>query len=122
MVDPLVATTVVHLEVTAVVPLGAVEVVLVSQAVPIQVTTQHLEATHAVHLVVLLQRHLLLHATTTLPEIITLLHRVFLTVTVAHLEVAVAVAVVAVAVAAVAVAAEASVVAAAIVAAVIGNK
>ena len=108
------ATTVVHLEVTAVVPLGAVEVVPVSQAVQIQVTTQHLEATHAVHLVVLVQRHLLLHATTTLPEIITLLHRVFLTVTVAHLEVAVAAVVAVAVVAPVAAAAEASVVAAVI--------
>lgn len=120
MVDPLVATTVAPLEAT-VAPLDAVEVVLVSQTGSIQVTTHHLEATHAVHLVVLVQRHLLLHATTTLPEIITLLHRVILTVAVAHLEVAAA-AVVAVAVVAVAAAAEASVVAAAIVAAVIGNK
>ncbi len=120
MVDPLVATTVAPLEAT-VAPLDAVEVVLVSQAVPIQVATQHSEATHAVHLVVLVQRHLLLHATTTLPEIITLLHRVILT-TVAHLEVAVAAVVAVAVVAPVAAAAEASVVAAAIVAAVIDNK
>src|SRR5574344_1562610 len=112
MVDLLEATIVAPLEATAVVPLDAVETELVSQTGSIQVTTHHLAATHVVHLDVPVQRQLL-RVTTSLPEIITLLHKVLLTVV--HLEVAVA---------AVAVVeeAEASVVVAAIVVVVIGNK